>query len=40
MKILKNSLKIEGSLNKSLSRPKNIRVGRVTGDKLFSFLAF
>ena len=34
MKILKNSL----SLQISLSRPQNIRVGRVTGNKTFSFL--
>ena len=41
MKVLKNSLKIDfniPSLQKSLSRPQNIRVGRVTGNKTFSFL--
>ena len=43
MKILKKSLKIDfnipESLSKSLSRPQNIRVGRVTGNKTFlSFL--
>ena len=41
MKILKkqskNRLIIPGSLQKSLSRPQNIRVGRVTGNKPFSF---
>ena len=41
MKILKNSLKIDFNilkvLQKSLSRPQNIRVGRVTGNKTFSF---
>ena len=41
MKIFKNSLKIDFSImkvfKKSLSRPKNIRVGRVTGNKTFSF---
>ena len=43
MKILKNSLKIDFNilkvLKKSLSWPQNIRVGRVTGNKTFSFLA-
>ena len=41
MKILKNSLKIDfniPSLQISLSRPQNIRVGRVTGNKTFSFI--
>ena len=41
MKILKNSLKIDFNIpkvsKKSLSRPKNIRVGRVTGNNTFSF---
>ena len=41
MKILKNSLKIDFHIRKvfkkSLSRPQNIRVGRVTGNKTFSF---
>ena len=41
MKILKNSLKIDfnirESLQKSLSRPQIIRVGRVTGNETFSF---
>ena len=39
--ILKNSLKIDFDIpkgfKKSLSRPQNIRVGRVTGNKTFSF---
>ena len=42
MKILQNSLKIDFNIrkaSKSLSRPQNIRVGRVTGNKTFSFLA-
>ena len=45
MKILKNSLQIDFNIpkgfKKSLSRarPQNIRVGRVTGNKTFSFLA-
>ena len=43
MKIFKNSLKIDFNIlkvfKKSLSRPQNIRVGRVTGNKTFSFLA-
>ena len=41
MKILKKQSKIDfnipESLQKSLSRPQNIRVGRVTGNKTFSF---
>ena len=41
MKVLKNSLKIDFNIpkvfEKSLSRPQNIRVGRVTGNKTFSF---
>ena len=41
MKILKNSLKIDFNFpkgfKKSLSRPQNIRVGGVTGNKTFSF---
>ena len=41
MKILKNCLKIDFNIpkvfKKSLSRPKNIRVGRVAGNKTFSF---
>ena len=43
MKILKNSLKIEFKIpkvfKKSLSRPQNIRVCRVTRNKTFPFLA-
>ena len=41
MKILKNSLKLDVNIpkafKKSLSRPQNIRVGRVTRNKTFSF---
>ena len=40
MNLLRNSLKIDlfpKSLQKSLSRPQKIRVGRVTGNKTFSF---
>ena len=43
MEILKNSLKIDFNIlkvfKKSLNRPQNIRVGRVRGNKTFSFLA-
>ena len=42
-KILKNSLKIDFNIPKGFKKvwvgPKNIRVGRVTGNKTFSFLA-
>ena len=40
MKIFKNSLKIDFNILKVFknnSRPRNIRVGRVTGNKTFSF---
>ena len=41
IEILKNSLKIDLNIlrvfKKSLSRPQNSRVGRLTGNKTFSF---
>ena len=40
LKRSKNRLKYPKKLQNSLSRPQNIRVGRVTGNKRFIFLAF